>query len=277
MKKTYVLVRPAACLAVLAGVVAAAHADEDGRKLLDRRPPFSGPIIKGAEAKALMQMDNGPFPAKNVELLSWIPLNNFAGSPASAADMWGYVSPSGQEYAIVCLANGHGFVRVTDPANPVIVGHIAGPNSLWHDVTVVGEYAYAGSEGGSGIQVFNLTNIDAGQVTLVKNWQVNGYSSTHTLLSNTQTKFLYSCGSNIANGGLIPINVADPANPAFVLNGSGQPIAWTTSYVHECQVVSYDTGPYAGKEIAFLYRGGQGISIVDVTNKTALTTMSTIS
>jgi choice-of-anchor B domain-containing protein len=270
-------------LVMMVGLTATVQADEDGKKLRDKQPPVFGPIIKGDEAKALMQSDNGPFAAKNIELLSWIPLNNFAGNNTSAADMWGYVSPGGQEYAIIGLENGYGFVRVTDPANPVIVGFINGPSSLWHDVTVVGQYAYGASEGGSGIQVINLTNIDAGQVTLVKNWQANGYSSTHTLLSNDKTKFLYSCGSNIANGGLVPIDVSDPINPKFVLNGSGQPIAWTTHYVHECQVVSYETGPYAGKEIAFLYTGGPfngnnltGLDIVDVTNKTNLVKLSSL-
>jgi len=39
------------------------------------------------------------------------------------------------------------------------------------------------------------------------------------------------------------------------------------SYVHDSQVVTYHTGPYAGKEIAFCYCGQNGLRIVDVTNK----------
>ncbi len=263
----------------LAASATLAYADEDARKLASKQPPVFGPIVTANDLKNgnVSGPTDGPFPSKGITFLSWIPIDQMSPTGNSAADMWGYVSPGGHEYAIIGISNGHSFVRVTDPVNPQIVGFLPGPNSLWHDVTVVGKHAYAGSEGGSGVQVMDMTNIDSGTVTLVKNWQANGHSSTHTLLSNEQTKFLYACGANIANGGLIPIDISDPINPKFVLNGSGQPIAWTTSYVHECQVVSYNTGPYAGKEIAFLYRGNSsGISIVDVTNKQSLVTMSTI-
>ena len=52
------------------------------------------------------------------------------------------------------------------PSNPQQVGYVSGPGSLWRDVKVYDQYAYIVSEGGSGIQVVSLANIDSGQVTL---------------------------------------------------------------------------------------------------------------
>ena len=40
-------------------------------------------------------------------------------------DVWGWTDPNnGDEYAIMGMTGGTGFVRVTDPANPVPVGFI---------------------------------------------------------------------------------------------------------------------------------------------------------
>ena len=55
------------------------------------------------------------FESLNVDLLSQIPLNGFASNPSTASDCWGYVSPSGREYALVALRNALAVVEVTDP------------------------------------------------------------------------------------------------------------------------------------------------------------------
>lgn len=262
-----------ACLAL----AHTASADEDWRKLLDRRPPYAGPIIQG---EVIRPDGNGSlrgvFAAQGINLLSWIPLNQFPGGAGqgSAADIWGYVSPSGREYAIIGLEDGTAFVEVTNPTAPVIVGYVPGPESLWHDNIVVGHYAYLVSEGGSGIQVVNLANIDAGEVQFVQNRLQAGHTSTHTIVANPDTGYLYLCGTNINNGGLTAVSTADPANPTIVG-------AWTDRYVHEAQVISYTEGPYAGREIAFCFTGGPalgytssgGLDIVDVTDKNNMHTI----
>ena len=69
--------------------------------------------------------------------MSRVALSSFPGNPASAANLWGYVDlDDNREYAIIGLRNGTGVVDVTDPANPVIVGHITGVNSQWREVKV---------------------------------------------------------------------------------------------------------------------------------------------
>jgi choice-of-anchor B domain-containing protein len=173
----------------------------------------------------------------------------------------------------VGLSWGNGIVEVTDPTNPVILTTIpGGVNSLWRDITVVGNYAYAVSDSvGVGIQVIDLSQIDAGVVTLVRNYSQGGHATSHTMLSNPASGYLYSCGGNIAGGGIMPCaTTPDPTFPTFA--GTG----WTGHYVHEALIETYTSGPYAGREIAFLFTGGHGIVILDFTVKTSPTILSSI-
>ena len=132
------------------------------------------------------------------------------------------------------------------------------------------------SEGGAGVQVIDLSDIDNGNVTLVQNKQQQGHSSTHNIVANPDSGFLYLAGANIQNGGLVALSTANPDDPTIVG-------AWNNMYVHDAQVVSYTTGQYAGKEIAFCFSGFQGgwsqtgLRIVDVTNKSNMFTISTTS
>ncbi|MCC6661625.1 MAG: choice-of-anchor B family protein [Phycisphaerales bacterium] len=262
--------RPAWVLYVSAGAVMAAAlpslAQVDPQKTRIRHTPVLGPVTHGGEA-------DDTFQAQNIVLRTWLPLNAFPNMPGSpsGADCWGYVSPSGREYALMGLSWGNGIVEVTDPDNPNILTVVdGGVNSLWRDITVVGDHAYAVSDStGVGIQVMSLANVDSGSVQFIGNISQGGHSTTHTLLSNPDSGFLYACGGNANGGGMIPCSTTDPNNPAFT--GPG----WNAQYVHEAQIVNYTSGPYAGKEIAFLYTGGpyygepNGLAIVDVTNKNA--------
>ncbi len=238
-------------------------------KMDDRQPPAVDQNTNdGAGTRA--------FDSKNIDQLAWLSLSDLPGNNSSGNDCWGYVSPSGREYAIMGVSRGYVFVEVTDPSNPNIIKFISGPNSLWHDVKVIGDHAYGVSEGGAGIQVIDLSNIDNGVVTLVKNKTQQGHSSTHNIVANPDSGYLYLTGANIQNGGLIAVDTTNPDDPTIVG-------AWNNMYVHDAQVVSYDSGPYAGKEIAFCFSGFSGgwsqtgLRIVDVTNKNNMFTISTVS
>lgn len=259
-------------LAACAGSIATAH-DDDIRKLLDRESAVPGPVWTATQRGV---QEGGGFDSSNITLLSQIPLNNFFGvNAASGNDCWGYVSPTGREYAIMGLEGGFGFVEITNPTSPVIVDTVSGPSSLWHDVKVVGQYAYGVSEGGSGIQVMDLSDIDNGNVTLVRNWTSGGYSTSHNIVTNEETGSLWVVGTNIGNGGLIHVDISNPELPQF--DGG-----WTEMYVHDAQVVTWDSGAMAGRELAFCaggFSGGfssTGLRIVDVTNPNNTQTIATL-
>jgi choice-of-anchor B domain-containing protein len=254
--------------AVLAVAAATAWADEDWRKLKNLQPPYLGPGITGNNIPQQGEPRGPQFQSQNITLRSWLPSSAF-GSPQNFNDCTGYTSPAGREYAIIGSYLGTHFVEVTDPINPQIVGFVDGPDSLWRDIEVKNGYAYAVSEGGWGVQVIDIRNIDAtsNRVRFVRNATPNGYTTTHTILTNPDSPYLYICGSNINSArSLAVLSVAaDPENPTFV----GQWAEPTARYAHEAQIVTYKTGPLAGREIAYsFYIYGGGVDILDVTDKT---------
>ncbi len=239
-------------------------AHEDDPKILHRKPAYRGPgYSAGALGKGGGSFAGTTFPAQNATLISWMPLSDF-GSPDNGADCWGYVSPSGREYAIFCHYDGTSFVEVTDPSNPQLVATINGPDSLWRDTKTYQTYAYSVSEGGGGIQVMNLANIDNGQVTLVNTVTSGGTTATHNVAIDEESGFLYRTGGS--DEGLRIYNLANPASPSLVAQ-------WDDRYVHDAQIKTFTSGPHAGKQIAFCcsgFNGGfssTGLSILDVTVK----------
>ncbi|MEM1185461.1 MAG: choice-of-anchor B family protein [Planctomycetota bacterium] len=272
-------------IALVAGVAGAAATatghDEDWRKLADKLPAIFGPVWSlGQQVDSdVFLRNNDTFDADGVTCNANIPVNNFGLGSTEAQDCWGYVSPSGREYAIITLSNGYGFVEVTDPDNPVIVGAISAPSSPWHDVKVVGQYAYGVSEGGGGIQVMNMGNIDGNvagpRVSNIGNFQTSGHTSTHNIIVNLDSDALYVCGTNIGNGGLFRVDLSSATSPA-IAGG------YTDIYVHDAQVVTPTSGPFAGREIAFCaggLNGGftqTGLRIVDMTNPNSPQVLSTL-
>lgn len=224
-----------------------------------------GAILAGLVAAAMpLATARAQYESSNISLYKQFTLADF-GNPSNGNDCWGYVSESGREYAIMGLANRVGFVEVTDPANARIITTISHNNSLWADIKVYQDYAYVVNESGGGVQVIDMSNIDNDVVTLVRS--VSSPSTSHNLALNPDSGYLFPVGSNTDNGGLIMFSLAQPDNPVRVA-------AWNTSYVHDAHVVTYTSGPYAGKEIAFNFCGGNGIYIVDITNKSNLVTLS---
>lgn len=248
-------------------VSADVFAHQDDPKVLDRQPPYPGP---GWKASSGLPAPRG-FPASGVQLRSWLTLGDLSPGATSGNDCWGYVSPSGREYAIVGVSNGTAFVEITDPDNATLVVRHTGPESLWRDIKVYQSYAYSVSEGGSGIQVFDMTNIDSGTVTFVRSVTTGGTTATHNVALDPDSGFLYRCGGD--NNGLRIYSLADPSNPTLVAT-------WSDRYVHDAQIVTYTDGPYAGKQIAFCcsgFNGGfdeTGLDILDVTNKSNIQLLS---
>src|SRR5688572_10479335 len=94
-----------------------------------------------------------------VTLSARISLTTFSASSGNSC--WGYVSPSGREYALMGLSNKLAFVEITNPASPVWFASIAHGSSNWADVKVYEDVAYVVTERSeSGIQVIDMSNID---------------------------------------------------------------------------------------------------------------------
>lgn len=256
---------------LLAGAsVAWAHSDDP--KALDRIGTYEGEGWKRGAAVAnglgVAQRGGLGFPAENVVLRSWLTIPELdAPAGSQGADCWGWTSPGGKEIAIMTMTTSTAFVDVTDPDNPLLLGTFGGPTSLWRDAKVFEQRAYVVTEGGGGIQVFDLAGIDDATPSIVELGSLSdvGTGSTHNVVINEDSGYLYRAGG-ADNGLRIYSLTQNPVGPVFV----GQ---WNDRYVHDAQVVSYTEGPFAGREIAFCcsgFNGGNvetGFEILDVTDK----------
>ncbi len=224
--------------------------------------PFSAFVV-GLVASTSAAQPN--WDAEGVLLLAHIPISAFPGNSATGNDCWGYVSPSGREYALMGLEDGIAIVEITDPVNPNIIQFFQGPNSLWHDIKVIGDWAYAVSEGGRGIRVYDLREVDSGIVTTTGDVDSG---DSHNIAANPESGFLYRCGAS--NGNLTFYDAgSNPSAPVF----AG---AWNGGFVHDAQIVTWTDGPLGGHELAFCSVPSQGLVVVDVTNKNSPQTLATV-
>jgi len=142
----------------LVALTALASAHDGDPKGIDPKPSYSGPGWRNSQRLATaggggLNLTMGPsFPSSNVTLLSWMSLPEFnVDSNGRGSNCWGYVAPSGREYAIFGNSRGTAFVEVTQPGNPRLVAQIPGPTSEWRDPRVFQDFCYVVSEGGNGI------------------------------------------------------------------------------------------------------------------------------
>jgi choice-of-anchor B domain-containing protein len=200
----------------------------------------------------------GDFSADKVALYRHFSLQEFQAN--SAMDCWGYVSASGREYAIIGLSTGTRFVEITDPSNAVSVGHV--PHSRGaKDIKVYRDYVYSSTDSGP-THIIDVSDIDNGNIVHVKTIS----QGTHNLAVNEESGYLY-----LARGGPMLIwDLADPVNPVHV--GT-----WPDE-THDAQVVTYTEGPYAGREIAFVFAGwSRRLDILDVTSKGSIQVLGSTS
>jgi choice-of-anchor B domain-containing protein len=256
----------AALLAVTFSQPAQAHPTHDGSgkeagfdRVLEDVSPGGVPMERMSDIRCEDQMA-GIFPCHKVDLRSFVPLSEMDSIWSN--DIWGWTDPAtGKEYALVGLYEGTGFVDVSNPSDPVVLGTLpthteVGNGGVWRDVKVYDNHAYIVSENrGHGMQVFDLTRLRG--ATEKQSWTedgwLGGFGQVHNLAINEDSGRAYVVGAwrNTTvcpgvDGGPIIVDLAtDPASPEVVgcYGGDG--------YTHDVHCVTYH-GPdseYAGREI----------------------------
>ncbi len=171
--------------------------------------------------------------SKNLTLLGSI---QYAGQ--TLAGCWHYNKPGGGEYALVGTENGISIVDITVPSIPMIVNQVPGVTNLWHEIKVIGDYAYAVSEGAdstgvkNGMQIINLSYLP--DSAPYKFYQGDGIIANQLVTSHSITaegQYVYLNGHNIVSlgRGVIILNISNPWNPAYVG-------AITNRYCHDSYV-----------------------------------------
>jgi choice-of-anchor B domain-containing protein len=186
--------------------------------------------------------------AQNVNLVGQ--LNPYPNLDYS--DIWGYAAPNGREYALMGVTGGTVIIDVSDPAKPVEVDFISGPNAPpyeWRDIKTHLNYAYVVTEGsgsGSGMQIIDLSYLPD-SASLVNTYNTTFTTSHNLYIFNT---YAYVVGTS-GGGGMNILDLSNPVNPVqtdYYL-GSG--------YIHD--VYDWDDTAYIS--------GGDTYDLVDVTDK----------
>lgn len=188
------------------------------------------------------------------------------------ANVCGYWQ-NGREYALLGGSKGMIIVDITDPANPQQLIQLAPPegtpnnSSLWKEIKIYKHYAYVVTEAGGGVQIVDLANLPATNLSF-HNYKGDGaianqLTSIHALHIDVTKGYLYLYGSKLYNGGAVVVNLEpDPYNPKYA--GKFDQLG----YIHD-GYVDNDT-LYGGH----IYAGQ--LSMVDMTDKSNPTLLGTV-
>lgn len=217
------------------------------------------------------------FPCRNMGLAKLVPLAELEGT--SGNDIWGWTDPlDNTEYALMGLNTGTTFVQISDPNNPVVIGHLPTEtvSSSWRDIKVYANHAYIVSEnaGAHGMQVFDLTRLRTGGTGQVFSADIvyTGVASAHNVVINESSGYAYIVGEGACAGGLHMVDIREPLTPLFAGCHSA------SGYSHDAQCVNY-TGPdsdHSGAEICFGANESY-VAIVDVSDKASPNNLSAVS
>ena len=197
----------------------------------------------------------------NMELLSNLTYTE------NLSDVWGYVAPNGDEYAIVGTRNTTSIVDLRDPRNPVEVASIPGSSSIWRDMKQYGEFAYViADQGADGLLMIDMSG--APNNITSEFWQpditINGATNTLQRCHNIfidEDGYGYLAGCNMNSGGPLIIDLfTTPGSPQFV--GASAP-----RYSHD--VMAQDNLLYSSDINDGFF------SVIDVSDKTNPITLST--
>jgi choice-of-anchor B domain-containing protein len=225
----------------------------------------------------------GAFTCNNIELVAHVPVSALGGARGVwVNDVWGWTDArTGREYALVARRDGMGFVDVTDPAKPRLVGSLprtrGSPPSVWRSIKVLNNYAFVVADGARahGMQVFDLTRLRTvadTPVVFTPDHTYRNVHSAHNVVTDTSSGFLYIVGANgggeSCGGGLHMVDARTPLKPVFAGCYNDRAGANPTGYTHDAQCVIY-RGPdarYRGRQIC-IGSNEKEINIADVTDK----------
>lgn len=189
--------------------------------------------------------------------------------PQRLNDIWGYEA-DGRDYALVGTATGVAIFDVTDTENPVDLGFLPGPESIWRDIKVWDTYAYVTNETGGGINVIDLSGLP-NPVTPADafRWEpvieeIGGQLSPCHNIFIDDNGIAHLSGCNLNNGGVFFVDLAtNPAAPVYV--NAAPPVYSHDAYVRDDKLYSSE-----------IFEGHLGIyDVSDLNNAQLLATQPT--
>ena len=187
-------------LLVIALIGAGCSSGDNGNTTAPPPPPPPPPELSTGPDSCSGGMA-GDFACSGISLRKRVPNDAMGGGDGN--DIWGWVdAQTDNEYALMGLTNGTAFVDVTDPDNPVFLGHLATntTEAAWRDIKVYLDHAFivADGAGAHGMQVFNLTRLRTAvpPESFMADAIYDGFENAHNLAINEATGYAYAVGTN---------------------------------------------------------------------------------
>ena len=140
-------------------------------------------------------------------------------------DVWNYIDPQGNEYAVIGAIQGTIIYSISDPENPEFVHFIRGSNSTWRDIKHQGEYIYVTTDTGSesdGLLIIDMTSAPGYVEHIFWKPELIIGSDTTTLrtchnLFIDENGVCYLSGCNLGKRGVIFLDITtDPLSPSVL-------------------------------------------------------------
>ena len=157
---------------------------------------------------------------------------------------WG-LAVNGHEYAILGGARHVLIFDITQPTKPELVAKFEGQtNTVWLEFKSYKNRIYGVSDATvEGLMIFDFNNAPD---TIIRTYYSNAlFNSAHTITLDTSSGRIYLNGSNVANNGLLVLDISqDPDKPALLSNKG-----LSGGYIHDSYVRNdtiYASSGYTG-------------------------------
>lgn len=149
------------------------------------------------------------FAQLNTELIGHLPYDD------NMSNLWGYTTPTGDNYVIAGTFDGTSLVDITDPADPVELQFINGDNSTWRQMSTWSHYAYVINETGGGLLCIDLSDLPGTADFNFSDAGV-GLETAHQVWADSNG-YVYVFGSNLFGGSTVILDAnTDPLDPEFL-------------------------------------------------------------
>ncbi len=153
--------------------------------------------------------------------------------PAKFNDIWGYAA-DGREYAIIGSAFYVHFLDITTPEKPVLIDQfLGGDTTIWRDMKVYKDRAYAVSDGTEeGLMIFDLSDLPN---SITKTYhQTDLIKNAHDIQVDLNKGRLYAVGANSHD--MIILDIATNPDEPMLLRRLNLPLGEIGGYIHDLYV-----------------------------------------
>jgi choice-of-anchor B domain-containing protein len=168
-------------------------------------------------------------------------------------ECFGYVTPAGEEIAVLGSSGRVHFFDVTDPVNTYEINWFTGGSvTTWRDMKTYKDHVYSVCDScDEGLMVFDMA--DAPSSVTLSNQTTEFFGRSHNIFIDECPGRLYAVGTDSLSGGLVVLDIAtDPDNPILLKN-----MILAGGYVHDM---------YIKDNMAFCNHGNNGMYAYDFTD-----------